>query len=347
MYEPKISVIIPVYNVEKYISKCLQSVILQTYTNLEIICINDGSTDNSLEIMENFAEKDKRIKIISRSNKGQSYARNLGLDTAAGDYVSFIDADDWISLTLYSEFVEAVNNFCFDIFMFNGTEVYEKPKSSYYPTFFKSDFFTDKDYAEKICSIYDFSFPFLYNLSVANKIYRTEFLRQNDFKFLENKKFEDELFNFKTMIKANGIKILNEVLYFYRKDNLTSTTNLIEKNIFDRFDIIDDLENFILDNGLEKEFNYPIFQYKYYQLTKTFCRCSFKDKFRFYDKMKETVLSRRLGEISEDYCKNFDNFSIYQAVKNHGCLYYLLNYYLKQVIILRRGQVENGTFIKI
>ena len=93
-----ISVIIPVYNVENYIEKCLNSIVNQTYNNLEIIIIDDGSTDNSIAIAEKIAENDKRIRIISQVNQGVSSARNLGLDNASGEYILFIDSDDWLDL---------------------------------------------------------------------------------------------------------------------------------------------------------------------------------------------------------------------------------------------------------
>ena len=94
--KPKISIIIPVYNAEKYISRCLDSVITQDYTNLEIICINDGSKDKSLAILQDYAQKDSRIIVISQSNQGAASARNYGLSVATGKYISFIDADDWV-----------------------------------------------------------------------------------------------------------------------------------------------------------------------------------------------------------------------------------------------------------
>src|SRR5574344_49484 len=95
--ENKISVsfIIPIFNTEKYLKQCLNSIISQTLSDIEIICINDGSTDNSLCILENFAKKDKRIKVINQKNKGQSAARNKGITLAKGEYIAFVDSDDW------------------------------------------------------------------------------------------------------------------------------------------------------------------------------------------------------------------------------------------------------------
>ena len=97
---PKISVIIPVYNTEKYLEQCLESVINQTYKDLEIICVNDASTDNSFDVINEYSKKDSRIKYINfETNKGVSAARNVGLEAATGDYICFIDSDDWIEQT--------------------------------------------------------------------------------------------------------------------------------------------------------------------------------------------------------------------------------------------------------
>ncbi len=102
MNNSMISVIVPVYNVEKYLSKCLDSIINQTYQNLEIICVDDGSTDSSPMILEEYAKKDSRIKIITRQNGGLSAARNTGVKNATGEFVSFVDSDDWILLVCCS-----------------------------------------------------------------------------------------------------------------------------------------------------------------------------------------------------------------------------------------------------
>lgn len=102
---PKVSVIIPVYNVEKYLRECLDSVINQTLSDIEIICINDGSTDNSLGILKEYAEKDSRIKIITQENQGQGVARNNAIEAAQGEYLVFVDPDDFLD----SEALEVIN----------------------------------------------------------------------------------------------------------------------------------------------------------------------------------------------------------------------------------------------
>ena len=96
----KISLIIPVYNVAKYLGRCLDSIVNQTYRNIEIICVNDGSTDDSLDILNSYALKDERVKIINRENNGVSSSRNVALDVAKGEWIMFVDSDDWIDLNV-------------------------------------------------------------------------------------------------------------------------------------------------------------------------------------------------------------------------------------------------------
>ena len=108
-YQPKISVIIPVYGVEKYIRQCLDSVINQTYKNLEIIIVNDGTKDNSMKIVEEYLD-DERIKVINKENGGLSSARNRGMEEATGEYISFVDSDDWLDLKMYEELCSQINN---------------------------------------------------------------------------------------------------------------------------------------------------------------------------------------------------------------------------------------------
>ena len=109
--QPKISVIIPVYNVEKYLRECLDSIVNQTFKDIEIICVDDGSTDKSLEILREYEQKDKRIIVISQPNKGVSTARNIGMQQATGKYMMFVDSDDYITQNA-CELIYNVSNFC-------------------------------------------------------------------------------------------------------------------------------------------------------------------------------------------------------------------------------------------
>ena len=122
--QPLLSVIIPVYKVEKYLRQCVDSVINQTYKNLEIILVDDGSPDNCGKICDEYAEKDKRVKVIHQLNKGLSGARNTGTEQASGEYIAFVDSDDWLDVHMYEDLFGVLNkyNFCGQVkylFFFN------------------------------------------------------------------------------------------------------------------------------------------------------------------------------------------------------------------------------------
>ncbi len=127
--EPIISVIIPVYNTEEYLPRCLDSILNNTYKNLQVICVNDGSVDNSLRILNEYASKDSRVLVIDKENEGVSVARNVGLEYAQGEYISFIDSDDWIHNNyfelLYKESIKnSVDVICCDNEIVNTSNIY-------------------------------------------------------------------------------------------------------------------------------------------------------------------------------------------------------------------------------
>ena len=125
---PLISVIIPVYNVEKYLERCLESVLCQTLRDIEIICVNDGSADNSLEILNKYAGSDNRIKVISKENGGLSDARNKGLEFVSAPYTAFVDSDDWIDERTFEEAYKAIEKYKTDFVCFASQKVYENGK---------------------------------------------------------------------------------------------------------------------------------------------------------------------------------------------------------------------------
>ena len=127
----KVSIIIPVYNSERTLERCLDSVINQTYKNIEILIVNDGSKDKSLEIMKEYQKKDNRIMVINQENKGLSGARNAGLDKATGEYVTFIDSDDYIKANLIKDTIEIFNRYNCDVVRNNYELAYKDGNTKY------------------------------------------------------------------------------------------------------------------------------------------------------------------------------------------------------------------------
>ena len=134
---PKISIIVPVYNVEEYIGTCLKSLVEQTLEDIEIICINDGSTDNSIRIIQYFMQNDFRIKLINTSNNGQGIARNIGIQNAKGEYIAFVDPDDWVDNDMYLKMYNQAQLLNSDIVICNYIRWFEDSKKEQYWPFFE------------------------------------------------------------------------------------------------------------------------------------------------------------------------------------------------------------------
>ena len=227
-----LSVIIPVYNVEDYLNECLDSVINQTLEDMEIICIDDGSTDNSPDILKEYSKKDKRIKIITKENGGQATARNLGIKEAQGEYIAFVDSDDFIEPTMFEKLYTKAKDNNLDIAMCkiatydNQTEEIKDNVWYYMLGVFRDfdkDIFNHKDTKEFTCHI---------AVTPYNKIYKTTLLKENNILFPEGLIFEDEKFFYDTYLRAKRVSIVDEFLYYYRINRKGSTVDTIKDNDF-------------------------------------------------------------------------------------------------------------------
>lgn len=236
---PTISVIIPVYNTEKYLENCLKSVVNQSYKNLEIIIVNDGSTDNSLKICKEFAAINSRIQIISKGNGGISSARNLGLEKCSGDYVSFIDSDDWIHPETYQKLIPFLIN-PVDLVVFNFlcfyayTPHWQLPESTIASELNKHELFNN--YLERGFYVW----RNLYNINILKNIYFDEQVL-----FLEDVYFGIKIFN-----QVNNSIFVDIPLVAYNESNVSSLTRSTYKK--GHFNTID--ANIQLLNFAKKEF---------------------------------------------------------------------------------------------
>jgi len=262
-HDLKISVIMPVYNVEKYLRQSLDSIVLQTYENIEIICVNDGSTDGSLKILEDYAKRDERIRVINQKNQGLSAARNTGYDVATGDYVYFIDTDDYAALGLFEKFVNTVKKErrTIDIFMFNGLFYYEYKTSlrstigitgvvADWGNFNQSHF---KDWREHKNSL---------DLEMAmwTKIYRKAFLDKYHIRSAVGRVFQDKLFNAEAYLATKNLYLIEDYMYTYRKQP-ESILHTLKKNVFDCYAIADGLERVYKEYHFFEQAKYNFFEH--------------------------------------------------------------------------------------
>ena len=226
MNNPKISVIVPVYNVEKYLSECLDSIINQTLRKIEIICVNDGSTDSSLSVLKEYASKDNRIKIIDKENEGQGYARKVGLDNANGKYILFCDSDDYYAeLTAFEELYNYIEKIQVDVVIF------ELIRYSELNGFYKEnrDFF-NPPLKKDIFSYSDINNLLFFRTYPVIKIYSKQFIDSyKDWYFPKKIFYEDIPFHFQILIRAK-MSYLNKIFYVYRI-RTNSVTNMMNDKI--------------------------------------------------------------------------------------------------------------------
>lgn len=220
----KVSVIVPVYNVEKYLKRCLNSLINQTLSDIDIICINDGSKDSSLQILEQYAQKDSRIVIYNQENSGLSVARNTGLEHASGEYIGFVDSDDWVDLDFYEKLYNSAKNNNADIAVadFIREHPNKKPKRLKLK---EENIYTTPEDKFMICKVHREG-------CVWNKIYRTEFIHSINLKFVPKMYYEDRDFTIRS-------------LYFSKK--LVTTPNTYYRYFANPKSIVNKRRNYIQD----------------------------------------------------------------------------------------------------
>lgn len=238
--KPKISVIIPVYNVEKYLRKCLDSLLNQTFKDIEIICINDGSPDNSLNILNEYASKDERIIVISQENQGPGAARNKGLEIAQGEYLSFIDPDDWVSQNFLESLYKEASKFDCDIVKGRRVDVYPDKSAK------KESLPRVKNYKNLQSKIFLSSW--------WSCLYKAELIKKYNMFFPNTMCYEDIAFliPFLTVSEKYSIAKDADYNYFHRSDSLCSELNRLDRAI-QALDVKMTIFDFLQSKNLSKK----------------------------------------------------------------------------------------------
>lgn len=323
----EVSIIVPVYNVEKYLSFCLDSLVNQTFKDIEIICVNDGSTDNSAEVLEHYAGFDKRIKIINKENGGLSSARNAGLDAASGKYIAFVDSDDFVSHFLVERaynFVQKKNAdfaaFGFDYVVGNSLKLYESgfsfPKSLIGKCVYETDL--NENFYAKI------------HPTAWCKFYSAKLIQNNNLRFCEDIIFEDLPFAAEVYLRANRMVYTNLPLYYYRAERQGSILSrrdektvdfitAIERvdDVFHKYGRFEKYKNALMQYNIQRSIHYFItvdgaYREKFfYSMKKYFSKFNFKE----YDR-RRFAKDKNLNLISLMVSCNYPAFC--KAVKRHG-----------------------------
>ena len=206
----KVSVIVPVYNIEKFLPKCMESLTRQTFKNIEIICINDGSRDGSGEILNSYAQNDERIILINQENQGVSRARNRGLEIARGQYIIFVDSDDYVKEDLIEKLYSKALETGADIVASNT--IYVKGEKLIKNNFISRQTFKIK---KDILSSIPEKASFAKSVIVSGKLYSLGLVRNNNLRFLEGCRFEDNEFTFLASVFAEKIALENDAELYY------------------------------------------------------------------------------------------------------------------------------------
>jgi len=248
----KLSIIIPVYNVEKYLEQCLNSVLNQTFTDYEVICVNDGSTDSSLAILQDYEKRFKNLKIIDTENGGTASARNIGMKNAIGEYIWLVDSDDWVEENSLQTIDNQLKNEQPDVLCFNGKLIYENDKRIVFDEIEPENFNSGWDYYNKY-ALQSRKFHFV---CVVLCVYRRDFLIENDLFFDKNVSFEDNLWIPQIFYYAKNVKLTSDCLYFYLIRAGSKMTTYNQARTFDTINVANKLAEFFIPKNIDKSVIY-------------------------------------------------------------------------------------------
>lgn len=335
----KVSVIIPVYNVEKYIRQTLDSVINQTFKDIEIIIVDNKSTDKTLGIVEEYAKNDKRFVIYKNSeNLKQGIARNFGVKMARGQYIFFIDGDDYMELNAIERLYEKITETDSDITIctwnqfddltgkIDKNHVYAKLKQ------------IPEEFDNKTFSWRDIKYSVFWQTSVPwDKMYKREFLIKKDVKFPGEIFFEDNVFVYDALFKAEKISILREDLILYRCNRKNAVTNSRNHIFFDYLKIFNLIGDNLKKIGLFDEMKYYYWDYKVITLYWWFMKIRLPYKKKFFNMMKYDFKHLDMEEADKEFVRNRTLFLIDRFTKLPFIIYYPLFFFWDKIFRIERG----------
>lgn len=337
MKKIKISVIVPVYNEEKYLSRCIDSILGQSLSELEVILIDDGSTDNTPMICDNYVKRDKRVKVIHKKNSGQGFSRNEGIKIASGEYISFVDSDDYLDLSMYEKMYNCTNNGQVDSVICDWHLVNEMNKISSdinNINVLKKNLYKNKEVRQEILlnvigtKLEDKSGNDI-SLAVWNKIYKRKIVIDKNIKFLSEREYisEDLIFNVNFFSTSTSCYVLKEKLYYYF-DKSNSFSRSYNEDLFDKSKKM----YVYLMNRFKTEIDKEIIL----RIKKLFfnnVRMCLIQEVRFNNDTTRNKIRNIRKIISDDFIKNaFIGFPYLKCSKKYGVLYFFIKH--KMVIFI-------------
>ena len=243
---PTISIVIPVYNTQEYIGKCFDSLLNQTYSDFEMILVNDGSTDNSEQVCLSYVEKDTRIKLINKENGGLADTRNTGMASATGKYISFIDGDDYLEPDYLEKCISKLEETDADMVIFDVNQLHVSTGYTEVLTnpYDENNTYTLKENPEMITKILN---------AAWNKVYKLSLFKDNNIEYPKGFQYEDLGTTYRLLAKANKIAFVNKPLYNYLVDRPENLTSKFDKRTYNVMDMMDININFYKQLGIYDE----------------------------------------------------------------------------------------------
>lgn len=329
----KISVILPIYNAEDYLEKTLDSIINQSLNDIEIICVDDGSKDDTFKILKEYEKKDTRIKLIKQDNFGAANARNKGIELANGKYLAILDADDIYETNMFEKmYNKAIEQDC-DIVISNSQNYDNKT--------FKvksiSQSFNKGYLPEKKCFSYLDIEKYIFNFSKGwawDKLFKTSFIKNNAIKFQEIRTSNDVFFVFVSLVLANKIACIDDVLITHRINSKNQLSNTRELDLTCFIKAIKEIENFLVLNGLYEKIQQSFINWVVsFSLWHYFSIKGFKNRLKIKDIIKNEVIEKM--NIKSKKKEYFYNYSDYFFINNLNFAFYILYKFMQKFKFLK------------
>lgn len=333
----KVSVVIPIYNAEDYLEECLKSVMTQTLKEIEIICVDDGSIDKSGEIIEWAARSDERIIPLSQNNKYAGVARNFGMSVATGEYIVFLDADDYFDSQMLEKAYLCAKNENVDIVIWGGYISSEETGVLHAENFLKEEYipktnsFDTSDIANR-----------LFNFTVAapwNKMYKATFIKENDLRFQEYKRVNDAFFVEMALALSKRIGIVRENLVYYRSGNVNSLQGSNNETPLLFSQVFSDMQDYLKNKGL-----YYKYHDSFINLALDHCIYNLEcmknaDSFSclFESLRTDIFINLDITEDKKDIFINKNNYEKYIYIMTHSPLEYWMEKYYQSVAINKKS----------
>lgn len=315
-----VSIIIPVYRVEKYLSRCIDSVINQSYENIEIILVDDGSPDNCGYICDEYAKRDSRVKVIHKENEGVCVARNLGINVSTGDYIFFVDSDDYISKEAISVLLKHVKQIDADITIGNYNIFNQNNEVKQVNTF--DEISLEKELLNSPQERYKYFFGNSFGIQVWNRLYKSSFIKKNNVMFEKQVYYgEDFLFNMKLFIRNPKICLVDSTTYFYYQ-NSESITNSYKENLAEQYlYLLNSFYNYVKENNKLDE-NQDLIAYSAFTFIDTCALNTYIYSNKKFSEMKMEIEKFKYSDIINKAIKDLSKGKYLKSVPRKDWKYF-------------------------